>query len=151
MVKLRRKRLSAAIIGASLLTAIALMVPSGTASATGGHPHSTKASLPSAAAQMFADHVQTLGETSYANSFAGVSITPSGATEVYAIAGSDAHLVSAIKAIDTAGYPVQFIGVSRSYNQLNELANQLMAENAHFLKIGIKLVQSEPDPASSSL
>ena len=99
---------------------------------------------------MYANRVETLGASKYPDSFAGAELTPDGVTDVYALA-SDTQLVSAINQINTAGYPVRIIGVSRSYNQLNTLNTAVTAADAHLLKMGIKLARSWPDPSSGSV
>jgi hypothetical protein len=144
----RRKWLFVAIIGGGLLTsAVAVTAPPSAAVTT----VRTSATTPSIAVQLFADQAETLGANKYPDSFAGATLTPTGVTDVYALLASDARLVSAINAINQAGYPVDIIGVSRSYNQLNALNARLAAADAHLMKMGIKLSQSWPDPASASV
>lgn len=99
---------------------------------------------------MFADRVETLGASKYPDSFAGAELTPEGVTDVYALA-SDTQLVSAINQINAAGYPVQIIGTSRSYSELNALNGKVTAADAHLMTMGIKLSRSWPDPASGSV
>lgn len=148
MITAKRKWLFVAIIGGVLLASAAAVTAPSSAAVTVAR---TSATTPSIAVQLFAGQVETLGANKYPDSFAGATITPAGVTDVYARLASDAQLVSAINAINKAGYLVNIIGVSRSYNQLNALNVKLMAANAHLLKIGVKLSQSWPDPASGSV
>jgi hypothetical protein len=105
----------------------------------------------SAAVQLFASKVETLGAEHYGGSFAGAALTPSGVTEVYALPASDAGLVRAIKAINTHGYRVTFVATRRSYNQLNALTLRLIAANNSLKALGVTPTQGDPDPASGSI
>jgi hypothetical protein len=118
------------------------------AAATAVHASAT---TPSAAVQLFASEVETLGAYDYPSSFAGATITSAGVTDVYALKASDAKLVSAINALNKFGYPVSIIGVSRSYNQLNALTAALGNSYAHLKKDGVRLVELRPDPSSGSV
>jgi hypothetical protein len=144
----RRKLLIVAIIGGSLLSsAVTATAPSGAAvTALTASP-----ATPPLAVQIFADQVETLGSSKYPDSFAGAALTPAGVTNVYARLASDAPLVGAINKINKSGYPVDIIGVSRSYNQLNALNATLGAASAHLRRMGIKLAESWPDPSSGSV
>jgi hypothetical protein len=101
--------------------------------------------------QLFASRVETLGADNYPNSFAGATLTSAGITEVYAILASDAQLVRAINAINTAGYPVEIIGVGRSYNELNTTNAVLTAASGRLREEGIEVTQSWPDPAAGAV
>src|SRR5215471_1751971 len=106
---------------------------------------------PSAAVALFASEVQTLGVKQYPATFAGATLEPSGVTVVYAVAGSDAALVSAVQALNTHGYPVRVVAVQRSYSQLNAIADKLFQAYSHLRAMGIKLSEFGPDPASGTV
>jgi starvation-inducible outer membrane lipoprotein len=144
----RRWPLVALLLSACMLTP-ALGVTSSSSAAVSAVRAST--TTPSIATQLFADQVETLGASKYPDSFAGATLMPTGETVVYTRLASDAALVKAINAINKSGYPVTIVGVSRSYNQLNALSAALNAADKHLLKMGIRLTQSWPDPASGSV
>ena len=89
---------------------------------------------------LFASEVETLGVEQYPGAFAGATLEPSGVTDVYAVAGSDAGLVSAVQALNTQGYPVQVVAVNRSYSQLMAITGELDLAHSHLLAEGINLV-----------
>lgn len=106
---------------------------------------------PSAAVALFASEVQTLGVKQYPATFAGATLEPSGVTVVYAVAASDTGLVSAVQALNTQGYPVQVVAVSRSYSQLMAISDKLFRAYSHLRAMGIKLSGFGPDPASGTV
>jgi hypothetical protein len=106
---------------------------------------------PSAAVARFGSEVQTLGVKQYPATFAGATLEPSGVTVVYAVAASDAGLVSAVQELNTHGYPVQFVAVSRSYSQLMAITDKLFRAHSHLRAMGIKLSEFGPDPASGTV
>jgi hypothetical protein len=143
----KRRGLFVAVVGGCLLASAAAVTPSVAATPTVRAAERE----PSAAVQLFASEVETLGADRFPNVFSGATLTSAGVTDVYTRLASDVRLVDSIKRINKAKYPVDIIGVSRSYNQLNALSAALLAANAHLLKIGIDLSQSSPDPASGSV
>jgi hypothetical protein len=114
-------------------------------------PGTAGSGSPSAAVDLFASEVETLGVEQYSTTFAGATLEPSGVTVVYAVAASDAKLVSAVQALDTQGYPVQVVAVSRSYSQLEALDAKLLGAYSHLRAEGIDLMQFGPDPASGTV
>jgi hypothetical protein len=106
---------------------------------------------PSAAVGLFASEVETLGVKQYPATFAGATLKPSGVTVVYAVAATDAGLVSAVQALNTQKYPVQVVAVKRSYSQLNAIADKLFRAYSHLQAEGIKLSEFGPDPASGTV
>jgi hypothetical protein len=96
------------------VVAAALTSPAATAASTATPPPGTTGSgSPSAAVNLFAGEVETLGVEQYPATFAGATLEPTGVTDVYAVAASDAKLVSAVNALDTHGYPVTVVAVKR--------------------------------------
>ena len=87
------------------------------------------------------NEVQTLGVEQYPATFAGARLEPSGVTVVYAVAASDAGLVSAVQALNTQGYPVQVVAVSRSYSQLTAITDKLFQAHSHLQAMGINLAE----------
>ena len=68
-------------------------------------PPSTASSTPSDSLVIFADQVQTLGQNSYPNSFAGAELNAQGQVIVYAVASDDTALLSDIAALNQDRYP----------------------------------------------
>jgi hypothetical protein len=148
MPAIRKRWIFAAIASAGLVaSAVVATAPPSTAATT----VRTSARTPSAAVQMFADQVETLGAYKYPNSFAGARLTSAGVTDVYALPASDAGLVRAVKALNKGHDPVDIIGVSHSYNRLNAMNATVNAANKRLLRMGIRLAQSSPDPASGTV
>jgi hypothetical protein len=148
MPAIRKRWIFAAIASAGL---VASAVVATAAPSTAATTVRTSARTPSAAVQMFADQVETLGAYKYPNSFAGARLTSAGVTDVYALPASDAGLVRAVKALNKGHYPVEIIGASRSYNRLNAMNATVNAANKRLLRMGIRLSQSSPDPASGTV
>lgn len=105
----------------------------------------------SAAVQVFASQVETLGANKYPNTFAGAKLTSKGVIKVYALSPTDPQLIKAINAINTNKYSLDIIGTGRSYAQLNVLNTQLGTAYKQLKKNGINLLQSWPDPSSGSV
>ena len=134
------------------VVAAAFTAPGATAASTATAPSGTAGSgSPSAAVDLFGSEVETLGVEHYPATFAGATLEPTGVTEVYAVAGSDAGLVSAVQALNTQGYPVQVVAVDRSYSQLMAITDKLFRAYSHLLAEGIYLSQFGPDPASGTV
>lgn len=141
-----------AALASAGVVAVALISPGAMAATTPTAPPVTTASgSPSEAVQLFASEVETLGVEHYPSTFAGATLEPTGVTDVYAVVASDAKLVSAIEALNTQGYPVKVVGVTRSYSQLNALSAALGQAYSHLKTEGINLSQWGPDPSSGSL
>lgn len=115
---------------------------------------SASAGMPSAATlalSVFASQIQTLGVEQYPNSFAGAKLTAVGNTIVYISDPSNSAMISAINALNKSNYPVEFVDVPRSYNQLDAL-NQTIADSTGQLESeGINLTEQFPDPASGTI
>jgi hypothetical protein len=134
------------------VVAAALTCPGAAVASTATAPPGTAGSgSPSAAVGLFASQVETLGVEQFPATFAGATLEPSGVTVVYAVASSDAGLVSAVQALNTQGYPVQVVAVSRSYSQLNAIADKLFRAYSHLRAMGINLSEFGPDPASGTV
>lgn len=134
------------------VVAVALIAPGATAASTAtAPPGTTRSGSPSAAVDLFASQVETLGVEQYPTTFAGATLEPTGVTDVYAVAASDAGLVSAVKALDTQGYPVKVIAVNRSYSQLMAISDKLLRAYSHLQAEGINLTQFGPDPSSGTV
>ncbi|MGD0701154.1 MAG: hypothetical protein ABSA02_14860 [Trebonia sp.] len=150
MPAVRKRWLLAAVTSVGLVASVvAASAPSSAAAAATTAKTSTR--TPSAAVQMFADQVETLGAGKYPNSFAGARLTQAGVTDVYALPASDARLLRAIDAMNKGHYPVDVIGVSRSYNRLNEIEATVNKADKRLWKSGIRLSQSLPDPATGTV
>ena len=61
----------------------------------------------------------------YPATFAGATLEPTGVTDVYAVAASDAKLVSAVNALKHARLPGHSGAVERSYSQLMSISAKL--------------------------
>lgn len=135
------------------VVAVALISPGAKAAATTStaSPAATGAQSTSATVQLFADEVETLGVEHYPATFAGATLEPTGVTDVYAVAASDAKLVSAVNALNTHGYLVTVVAVKRSYSQLMSISAKLQRAHSHLQAKGINLVQFGPDPASGTV
>lgn len=134
------------------VVAAALTCPGAAAASTATAPPGTTGSgSPSAAVNLFAGEVETLGVEQYPATFAGATLEPTGVTDVYAVAASDAKLVSAVNALDTHGYPVTVVAVKRSYSQLMSITAKLLRAHSHLQAKGIDLAQFGPDPASGTV
>jgi hypothetical protein len=105
----------------------------------------------SAAVDLFASEVETIGVEHYPTTFAGATLEPTGVTDIYAVAASDAKLVSAVNALDTHGYPVKVVAVKRSYSKLMSISGKLLRAYSHLRAKGINLAQFGPDPASGTV
>jgi hypothetical protein len=99
----------------------------------------------------FASEVETLGVEQYPASFAEAKLTPAGDTIAYISDPSDTAMISAISALNTSNYPLQFVDVKRSYNQLDALNAQILASAGTLAKEGIVLTEQFPDPASGTI
>lgn len=143
----------AAVGAASVgVVVVARVAVGATAASTATPPSGTAGSgPPSAAVALFGSEVQTLGVKKYPDTFAGVTLEPSGVTVVYAVAASDAGLVSAVQALNTHGYPVRVVAVDRSYSQLMAITDKLFRAYSHLRAMGIKLSEFGPDPKSGTV
>lgn len=115
---------------------------------------SASASTPSAstlALSYFASQIETLGVEKYPNSFAGAKLTSAGDTIVYISDPSDNAMISAINALNTSNYPVEFVDVKRSYNQLDALNQQVAAATGQLASEGIDPTEQNPDPATGTI
>jgi Trypsin len=137
---------SVGVVAAALTSPAAAAAPTATAP-----PKTAGSGAPSAAADLFASQVETLGVEQYPATFAGATLEPTGVTDVYAVAASDAGLVSAVEALDTQGYPVKVIAVNRSYSQLMAISDKLLGAYSHLQAKGISLSEFGPDPSSGTV
>ena len=113
-----------------------------------GDPSTT---YPAPAVQDFGSQVEMLGETQYANSFAGAVLEPSGELTIYANPNTDAAFVAAVNQLNTGGFAVQYQPAMRSYNQLDAMTNALTAAQQQLTSDGVELVQANPDPVSDTV
>lgn len=145
---------SAGVAAAASIGVVAAALTSpGSAAATTATPRSGTAGWgrSPATVDLFADEVETLGVKQYPATFAGATLKPSGVTVVYAVAASDAKLVSAVQALNTHGYPVQVVAVQRSYSQLMAISDKLFRAHSHLQAEGINLSEWGPDPKSGTV
>jgi hypothetical protein len=70
-----------------------------------------------------------------------------GATDVYLTSPSNPALVAAVNCLNTSGYPVSFVNVSRSYNQLDALTASVTAKDPQLMGDGIDVTQAIPEPS----
>ncbi len=115
------------------------------------YAHASSTTEPGTAIQDFASQVETLGETQYANSFAGAVLEPSGQLTIYANPDTDTALVAAVNQLNTGGFAVQYERATLSYNDLDAKTNALAAVQQQLSSDGVQLVQANPDPASDTV
>lgn len=147
----RRWKCLAAVTGVGVV-AMALISPAAMATATTSKalPATVGSQSISAAVDLFASEVETLGVEHYPTAFAGATLEPTGVTDVYAVTAS-AKLVSAVNALNTHGYPVKVVAVKRSYSKLMSISAKLWRAHSHLQAMGINLTQFGPDPASGTV
>ena len=144
-----RLRLAVPLILITATSGLFLNLLSG---AAGARPAaSTASSTPSDSLVIFADQVQTLGQNSYPNSFAGAELNAQGQVIVYAVASDDTALLSDIAALNQDRYPVVISPTSLSYNQLDTLNNEITANVPQLATDGVQIESSAPDPASGTV
>jgi hypothetical protein len=99
---------------------------------------------------MFASQVETLGDTYFPNSFTG-AVVSDGTVDVYTTNPTSASLRSGIASQNTSAFPVDYIGSSRSYEQLDSMTDALTADQANLAADGVKLEEAAPDPATDTV
>jgi hypothetical protein len=156
-VEISKSRVTVCAVALLIAATAPPLLLGGTAQAKDSPPVSTpsgSASGPSAATlalSYFASQIETLGVEQYPDSFAGAKLTPAGDTIVYISDPSDNAMISAINSLNTSNYPVEFVDVKRSYNQLDALNQQVAAATGQLASEGIVLTEQNPDPASGTI
>lgn len=99
----------------------------------------------------FADQVQTLGQTSYPDSFAGAELTSSGQVLVYAVPSSDASLLAAIKSMNSDDFTVTVVPVGESWSELSGYTENLVNMADTLAADGLHIYMVVPNPATSAV
>jgi hypothetical protein len=131
-------------VGALLLTSFVAL---GGLSDVGASDTNAESSI---GAQFFASQVQTLGQETYPDTFAGTQFETSGVTTVY-ISANNPSFQNAVNSLDTGGYPVQYVLVNESFNQMSTEMSTVTTGISRLQTDGINPTKLVPDPATGKV
>jgi hypothetical protein len=102
------------------------------------------------AAQYFTSQVQTMGQTEYANVFAGTQYAANNVTTIF-LTSQDTNFETAVGQLDNGGFTYQYVIVPASISELQSETAQITNEQSQLGNDGVSPQSWGPDPATGSI